>query len=199
MPNSFAILLHGVGSQGSHMQPIGEHWRAVLPGLSVITPDAPFPFAGGGHQWFSIAGVTADNRPQRVAAAREALDAVIRGELAARGFRPDIDRLIVAGFSQGAIMALDLLASGRLALHAVIAFSGRLASPEPLSVRSGTPLLLVHGQRDAVMPWQESHYAAERLQAAGARVQSLFEPESGHTVTAQGAASAAEFLRSLAD
>ena len=91
-------------------------------------------------------------------------------------------------------MALDARASGRWAVGAVVAFSGRLASPPPLAPATGTPLLLVHGDADPIMPSGESIRAAEQLKAAGVRARIAIEPGLGHQVSNAGLAEAARFL-----
>ena len=82
---------------------------------------------------------------------------------------------MLVGFSQGAIMALDLLVSGRWPVAGVVAFSGRLATPMPWQPQPGTSALLVHGRRDDVISWRESAEADTQLQAVGVAVDVLFD------------------------
>ncbi|WP_410015781.1 hypothetical protein ACL2XG_07940 [Sodalis sp. RH24] len=78
MSQHVVIMLHGMGSQGDGMAPLGGIWRPNLPETAFAAPDAPFSFEQGpGRQWFSITGVTEQNRPERVAAARPAFDATL--------------------------------------------------------------------------------------------------------------------------
>lgn len=104
------------------------------------------------------------------------------------------EKVILVGFSQGSIMALDALASGRYPLTGVVAFAGRLAfdgAPPPVL---HTPALLIHGKADSVIPFSESEAAAQRLAAAGIPVQAHYEAATGHTLSPQGAILAATFL-----
>ncbi len=196
MTRALVILLHGVGSRGGDLAPLGEMWRAHLPDTAFAAPDAPFAFdqGGPGRQWFSISGVTEANRLQRVAAARDAFDATIHGIAAGHGLADRPDRIALVGFSQGSIMALDLLASGRWPVAAVIAFSGRLASPEPLAPSLATRAVLIHGAADPVMPVDESARAETRLREAGVTVARHVLPGLGHTISAEGAAIAVAAL-----
>ncbi|WP_167392336.1 prolyl oligopeptidase family serine peptidase [Mesorhizobium sophorae] len=70
----------------------------------------------------------------------------------------------------------------------------RLASPAPLAPSIRTPLLLVHGEGDAIMPPAESVRAAEQLTAAGVRASISIEPRLGHQVSTAGLADAASFI-----
>jgi phospholipase/carboxylesterase len=68
----------------------------------------------------------------------------------------DLHKVALVGFSQGAIVALDAAVSGRWPVAAVIAFSGRLAALSPWSAALATPVLLIHGDHDQVIPYTES-------------------------------------------
>ncbi|MFS2221621.1 alpha/beta hydrolase [Pantoea sp. B65] len=195
MAKSLVILLHGVGSNGDDLAGLGSHWSPVLPGVAFASPDAPDHFEhGAGYQWFSLKGITEENRPARVADAREAFDQLLGGILDAHQMSGQLDRVVLVGFSQGSIMALDALVSGRWPVAGVVAFSGRLASPQPFTPATQTPVLLIHGHDDAVIPWVESEAAALRLIAAGVQVKTQFEPATGHTISGQGARTAATFI-----
>lgn len=192
MRKGLVIFLHGVGSNGDDLAGLGEHWAPLLQGVSFAAPDAPFHFEhGAGFQWFSLQAITEQNRPGRVLAAREAFDQQLRALLQAHSVTED--RVILVGFSQGSIMALDALASGRWQFAGVVAFSGRLAT-SALSPCTTTPALIVHGQDDDVIPWMESEAAALRLKGAGVHVETQFEPATGHTISGQGARRAATFI-----
>ncbi|MCU5773796.1 dienelactone hydrolase family protein [Erwiniaceae bacterium BAC15a-03b] len=195
MAKSLVIMLHGVGSNGDDLAGLGSHWSPALPGTAFASPDAPYPFPhGAGYQWFSLDGITEQNRPARVVAAREAFDQLLHDILDAHQMSGQLDRVVLVGFSQGSIMALDALVSGRWPVAGVVAFSGRLSSPQPFTPATHTPALLIHGHADAVIPWAESEAAALRLIAAGVEVKTQFEPATGHTISGQGASTAATFI-----
>ena len=194
MKSSLVIFLHGVRADGSQLAPLGDDWRTTLPTTAFAAPDAPFDGLRGGRQWFSLDGVTRESRPQRLAAARPAFDALLGSVIADHGLSSDLSRVALVGFSQGAMMALDAVVSGRWPIACVVAFSGRLASPPPLAPRPGAAALLVHGADDPAIPAQESRDAAVALQALGVRVRVEILPGVSHKVTPEGAALAGAFL-----
>lgn len=198
MSRNLLIVLHGVGSNGADLAPFGELWSRGLPDTDFAAPDAPFAFPyGGGRQWFSLDGVTPQNRPGRVAAARESFDRLIGAIVSAHGLENHLDRVALVGFSQGAIMALDALASGRWPVAAVVAFSGRLASPPPLTPSIGTRVLLVHGAEDTIIPAQDSERAASTLRGLGIEAGLHILPGIGHGIPPEGVALAQDFLAGL--
>lgn len=199
MNTSLVILLHGVGSNGADLAGLGQLWRQQLPEAQFVSPDAPFAFDGGGagRQWFSLAGVTADNRPARVEAARAAFDGVIAPIVAAQGLEDRLDRVALVGFSQGTIMALDAVVSGRWPVAALLGYSGRLASPGPFAPFAPSPrtrVALIHGGSDPVIPPAETTDAAARLAALGIAAGGTILPGLGHTISREGAEIGAAFL-----
>ncbi len=200
MKQSLVILLHGVGSNGNDLAPLGKVWRQSLPETGFTAPNAPMPFAmGPGYQWFSINDVTQENRPQRVSAARDAFDGLIARLMAEQDMTGHPERVVLAGFSQGSIMALDAVASGRWRFAAVVAFSGRLSSPLPLLPATGTPVLLIHGAEDPVIPAWETERAGKTLQDMGVTATTVILPHLGHRLSSEGVALAGRFIaRTLA-
>lgn len=191
------ILLHGVGSNGRDLAFLAGPLSAALPGALFAAPNAPHPFNGGrsGHQWFSVSGVNDANRAERVAGAREGFDRVITAEIERRGFLERLDRVALFGFSQGAILSLDALGRGRWPVGAVVAASGRLAIPPSPAPAFVTPLLLLHGAEDRVVPAAETPAAQKALAAVGFSVEAHVYPGLGHTLSPEGVAVAAAFLK----
>ncbi|MDF2786623.1 MAG: phospholipase [Pantoea eucrina] len=195
MANALVIFLHGVGSSGDDLAALGEHWAGLLPDVAFASPDAPWPFEHAmGYQWFSLTGITPENRPARVRAARDAFDDTLQRLMAQHGMPDAWDKVILVGFSQGSIMALDALASGRYPLAGVVAFSGRLAFDETLTPQPCASALLIHGKADDVIPFSETESAISRLQAAGVNVTAAFEATTGHTISPQGAREAVTYI-----
>jgi len=194
MAHSLVILLHGVGSQGGHLAPLGQAWQSAMPYTAFAAPDGPQAFAHGGRQWFDVRGVTVENRPARVAAARDAFDAVV-GEIVARhGLMERLDEVALVGFSQGSIMALDAVVSGRWPVGAVVALAGRLASPMPFAPASPTRIALIHGDADPVMPLALAQSARHDLAQAGYQPQLQVVAGGLHGIGGREAALAQAFL-----
>lgn len=189
------ILFHGVAAFGYDLDPLGRVLRRALPSGTVVAPDAPFAFEeGAGRQWYSLEGVTSENRLERIVAARPAFDALVQGLIDREGFAGRLDRVALVGFSQGATVVFDALASDRWQVGAVALLSGRFAIPEPFAPVLVTPALLVHGGADPVVPPQESERAYVFLKSAGAPVEKHILPAVGHMVSPRAARMSATFL-----
>ena len=178
MSRPLIVALHGVGSSAGDMV---EALAPLEQVAKVVALDGTDPFDRGatGRQWFSVAGVTETDRPNRVANALppllERLD-----RLAATHGVPRSD-LVLLGFSQGAIMTLAMVAQG---LHPgrAVAIAGRLAAVVAPLGDEAAELLLVHDSADRVMPPPLGTEAAAKLAAAGHRVEIVHTAGVGHRI-----------------
>ncbi len=163
-PEQLILLLHGVGADGASMAPLAQALRAEFPQAALIAPDAPHPFdAGGpGRQWFSVAGITEANRAERVAAALPPLVAWVRQTQDRLRVGPAATA--IAGFSQGAILALETALREDGLAGRVLAFGGRFAAP-PIAAPRHTTVHLFHGGADPVIPAAHARAALEALGA----------------------------------
>jgi len=107
-PEQLMLLLHGWGASAADMAPLALALRAALPQAALLAPQGFEPVDSGlaGRQWFSLDGVTEDTRPARVAAVLPRLADWVRAAQQASGVGPAATALV--GFSQGAILALEL-------------------------------------------------------------------------------------------
>jgi len=200
-PESLVILLHGVGADGANLVPLGEALEDFLPDALFASPDALDPFDGGGpgRQWFSILGVNDANRTERIERARAGFDRVLAREIERAGLVGRLDRVALFGFSQGAMLSLDALVDGRWPVAAVVAASGRLSTPVGPKPASATPVLILHGAWDDVIPAAEADRARRVLEGAGFEVEAHVYPALGHGVSPEGLRAAGRFLaKSLA-
>jgi len=160
------ILLHGVGADASELLPLAGALREAFPRAACLLPDGSDAFDGGGtgRQWFSVQGVTDQNRAARVAAAMPALQAIVQQAQDRFGvLRPDT---ALVGFSQGATMALEFSSVHDGGVGRVLAFSGRFATL-PDKAPELTTLHLLHGENDRIVPVAHAYAAYNRLAALG--------------------------------
>jgi phospholipase/carboxylesterase len=147
-----------------------------------------------GHQWFSFN----DRVPEAILAGTRAaatlLDAFLDEALAARGLS-DRD-LALVGFSQGTMMALYVALRRPQPVAAVVGYSGALVGAEVLAdeIRSRPPVLLVHGDADPVVPYEELARAAAALKEAGVPVTTETRPGVPHSIDERGLALGGQFI-----
>jgi phospholipase/carboxylesterase len=189
-------MLHGVGADASGFQAIAEALAPALPHAEFLVPDGFHPFDGDatGRQWFSLRGATDENRAARVREGGREVSAWLDEELRRRGLGGD--RLAVVGFSQGAMVAAWLALHRESHPAAVVLFSGLVAEDSsPTQTDVATPILLVHGERDARIPVASVEPSLRTLESFGARVDKRVYPGLGHAIDERALRDARAFLR----
>jgi len=189
------VFLHGYGADGKDLIELGQQWRALLPDAAFVAPNAPdrCPGAPMGRQWFGLSRFAPDDprgaaeRWQGVGAARPTIDAYLAEELARLGL--DDAKLALVGFSQGSMMAMHVGLRRAKAPAAIVSYSGLLIGPEHLKEAKARnargeppPILLVHGDQDAMIPFEAMFAAANALAAAEIPCQWHFSIGVGHGI-----------------
>lgn len=188
------VALHGVGSRASDITPFADALggAADIEALALDGPD-PFDMGPTGRQWFSVRDVTEADRPARVARALPSFLARLDALRSARGLDPA--ELALAGFSQGAIMALAAAAGGH-PFGAIIAAAGRLAAPVAPATAAAPAILLLHDRLDPVMPIALERQALAAFRAGGYNIRAIETDGYGHAIGPDTLQSATGFLRS---
>src|SRR5690242_16548604 len=164
------VFLHGYGADGNDLIDIGRAWQGLLPQAAFVSPHAPEPCSQApvGRQWFALTFRDPNERWLGVNKAAPILERFLDAELARRSLAPSA--LALVGFSQGTMMALHVGLRRAAAPFAIVGYSGLLveppqAQPEKLAaeIKSRPPVLLVHGDRDDLIPVQALLLAANGL------------------------------------
>ncbi len=174
------LLFHGVGSNAQSLAALGQAYAQAFPQAMVVAVDAPqaSELAPGGRQWFSVTGVTEENRVERVDAVLPAFEFAVRHWQERAGV--DTAGTALVGFSQGAIMALASALRPEPVAARVIAIAGRFARLPEAPLHEGSTLHLLHGKADAVMPYSHAIDGAMRLKALGTDFTADVLPFIGH-------------------
>lgn len=174
------LIFHGVGSSSQDLAPLGQALANTHKGAAVVCVQAPYASElGRGHEWFSVMGVTEDNRPERIAQAMPLFFQSVHHWQDVMGI--GAERTVLVGFSQGAIMALEASQTAVSLAAKVIAMAGRFAQPAR-QAPPGMQFHLIHGERDGVILPQWSVQAHQQLGALGGDVTLDLLPGLGHGI-----------------
>ncbi|MCU0936374.1 MAG: alpha/beta hydrolase, partial [Gammaproteobacteria bacterium] len=170
------VWLHGLGADGYDFVPFARELGLAERGLRVVLPHAPpRPVTiNRGYvmrAWYDVRDPDFGRDPDDAGIRQsvERVSALVDAETA-RGIAAD--RVVVAGFSQGGVIALDAGLRYPQRLAGLIGLSTYLARAERLEQEAsptnrGVPVLLGHGDQDPIIPAPLGEAAARTLAAAG--------------------------------
>ena len=195
------VFLHGYGADGNDLIDIGRAWQAKLPDTAFVSPHAPRPCgqAPTGREWFPLTSRDPNERWNGVNAAAPGLEKILDAELQRRKLPPSA--LALVGFSQGTMMSLHVGLRRAVAPAAIVGYSGMLVVPENIEpdkfaaeIRSKPPVLLIHGDRDELIPVQAIFHASQGLAALGIPCEWHISPGVGHGIDQEGLRHGGEFI-----
>jgi phospholipase/carboxylesterase len=185
------VVLHGWGAAGDDLVPLAE--ALARPGVRFFVPAGPLPEMGGGRAWWHL---DPDTRPPHAytdqlppgfqpAAAVVAARAAVQALIATVVDRYAPATVALVGFSQGAMLSIDVALAGAPGVDRVVAMSGvllvdsvpALIAPHPAKPR----FLLSNGRQDPVVPFASGSQAKDLLDKHGFSV--TWRPfEGGHDI-----------------
>lgn len=195
------VFLHGYGADGNDLIDIGRAWQDLLPDTAFVSPHAPEPCgqAPVGRQWFELTFRNPDERWTGVNKAAPMLDAFLDEELARYQLPPAA--LALVGFSQGTMMSLHVGLRRAAPVAAIVGYSGMFVMPNDgppetirTDVRSRPPVLLIHGDRDDLIPAQALFHACGALSEIEIPVEWHLSQGIGHGIDGEGLRHGGEFL-----
>ena len=197
-PRQLVLLLHGYGANGADLISFAPQWRQSLPDALFIAPNAPERCAmSSGYQWWNLSTITEQALAAGAAGAAPALDAYIDKQLETHGL--DESRLVLVGFSQGTMMALQVGLRRARQVAGIVGYSGMLTGAPALAHARITkpPVLLVHGSSDPIVPVAALHHAQAELERVGIDVTTHISHGLGHAVDPVGLRLGRDFIRKV--
>jgi len=172
-----ALVLHGRGQSPEYMRPAAERLAAI--GVRCVLPEAEE------NSWYPLSFLQpiAANEP-KLSLSLARLSGLLDG-LEAAGVPPE--RTVLAGFSQGACVAAELLARRGRRYRAALILTGGLIGPPgtvwpvPTGI-AGVPVLVTGSDMDEFVPEARTRETADTFRRAGATVELLVTPGRPHEI-----------------
>ncbi|MDZ7839517.1 MAG: carboxylesterase [Gammaproteobacteria bacterium] len=205
-PRAAVIWLHGLGADGHDFEPIVPE-LGLTRAVRFIFPHAPTQpvTINGGmvmRAWYDITAMdlSASIDARGIHGSSGHLRRLIRATVDS-GIRPD--RIVLAGFSQGGVIALHtgLIHTERLA--GIVALSTYVALPEEIQQSASdanrtVPIFMAHGRFDPVIPCALGERSRDFLVKEGYPVQ-WYEYPMEHSVFPDEIRDLADWLNGLID
>lgn len=193
------ILLHGLGADGNDLFGLVPYFSDSLPNAHFISPNAPFPcdMAPYGRQWFSLQVREENTIHAGLKIAEPILNNFIDHKLKELNLKDE--DLSIIGFSQGTMLALHTALRRSKPIAGILGYSGALVAPHLLKdeIKSRTPICLVHGEQDAVVPFDAFSQAISVLQKLGVEVHGYSREGLDHGIDPAGMQIGMKFLKGV--
>ncbi len=178
-PAGTIVLLHGWGANHDDLGELAPYFK--LPEYQFLFPNGIFQhqYTETGRMWYSFtgAGQLTDRSKVELATSRQVLTDWIHTLPQTTGVA--LDRTWIAGFSQGGAMTLDIGLD--LPVAGLIVLSGYLHPDRPKPQSETSPVLIVHGRQDDVVPIAAAQMSRDKLTQWGVNV-SYQEFDMGHSI-----------------
>eukprot|EP01112_Ceratiomyxa_fruticulosa_P008971 TRINITY_DN2331_c0_g3_i1.p1 TRINITY_DN2331_c0_g3~~TRINITY_DN2331_c0_g3_i1.p1 ORF type:complete len:263 (-),score=29.11 TRINITY_DN2331_c0_g3_i1:171-959(-) len=203
------IFCHGLGDTGEGWSDTAEELQRQTPWIKYILPTArSMPVSiNGGHimpSWYDIYELSssfdiAQTREEDTAGledARKTITGLIEQEV--KSGIPE-NRIIVGGFSQGAVVSLFTVYQHEKPLAGAIALSGYLPAHKNFAslvhpANRNTPLFMAHGDSDQVVAYEWGSESFRIIKAAGIPGEFITIRRMGHSATQAEISSVAAFI-----
>ena len=201
-PKKLVFFLHGYGANGADLFDLSNSFSRVLPEAKFISPDAPHicQMSLIGKEWFPIEEIPYGAKN----ATNDLLEFI---EYECEKEKLNINDVVLIGFSQGAMMSMQAMLLSRNNFFAILGYSGKI-SEQNINFSQGfvkngnhknskTPVFLIHGEEDEVVPFESLENSKKLLSNVGFIVKTLNRPSLGHGIDQEGISAGMEFLKKL--
>ena len=195
--NSAVILLHGYGGDGNDISSVTLNWKRFLPKTIFLCPDGHevCPINPNGFQWFDL-----DNDdPMHI------IEETIKAEKKLNFFINEIkseynlnnNKICISGFSQGCMMSINLGLISEENYNCIVGFSGKIIDEKNISkrIKSRTKMLLIHGDRDDVVPPSRLLEAKDFLIRHKVNIETKMIENCGHHIPIEASSIALNYIK----
>jgi phospholipase/carboxylesterase len=190
------VLLHGFGAPGDDLVALAQYIRAPV---RFVFPEAPIELGGlyGDSRAWWLLDLARLEQELATGAVRDRRDEVPEGldkvreqmlrflEALEERYKLDNNQLVLGGFSQGAMLSLDVALHREVAPAGLILMSGTLLAASvwtPLMTKlAGVPVFQSHGMHDQLLPFSIAGILRDQLRSAGAKLD-WCEFHGGHEI-----------------
>ena len=153
-PNSLVVLLHGIGADAFDLIPLAKYWALTLKKTKFYSLHAPYPcrLTSFGKQWFNLEDRDQTRILKEIELIKPMIITFLKKKL--KNYNLQYKDLILVGFSQGTMVALNLTLTMKEEVKGVLGYSGGviLTKSGKIEIISKPNICLVHGKNDEVVP-----------------------------------------------
>ena len=195
-PNSLVVLLHGIGADAFDLIPLAKYWALTLKKTKFYSLHAPYPckLTPFGKQWFDLEDRDQTRILKEIELVKPMIITFLKKKL--KDYNLQYKDLILVGFSQGTMVALNLTLTMKEEVRGVLGYSGGviLTKSGKIEIISKPNICLVHGKNDEVVPKKMMETTKIILKDNNIDVDTHLIENLGHSIDQKGLEIGQNFL-----
>jgi len=196
-PKQAIILCHGYGGDGKDISALAINWQRFLPDAIFLCPNAPEVSAVNpqGYQWFDLTSEKEEVILEKSLVAEKKLSIFL--DQISENFQLKHNCLALAGFSQGAMISIQVGVKKKEKINCLISYSGKVINQKHLSenINSKPRIFLMHGENDIIVSPTHLLEAKEYFKRMGINVKTKMFKNCEHRIPVEGSSLGLGFLK----
>ena len=195
--NNAVILLHGYGGDGKDISMLTLNWKRFLPNTVFLCPNGheKCSINQSGFQWFDLS----KDDPKYITEQSLKAEQIIKKYIneVKELYKLNNSQICLSGFSQGCMMSINIGLTSDENFNCVVGFSGKIIDKDNLAKRisSTTKMLLLHGDKDAVVPSSNLLDAKDFLLRNKIEVETNMISDCDHPIPIKASSIALSYLK----
>ena len=195
--NNAVILLHGYGGDGKDISMLTLNWKRFLPNTVFLCPNGheKCSINQSGFQWFDLS----KDDPKYITEQSLKAEQIIKKYIneVKELYKLNNSQICLSGFSQGCMMSINIGLTSDENFNCVVGFSGKIIDKDNLVKRisSTTKMLLLHGDKDAVVPSSNLLDAKDFLLRNKIEVETNMISDCDHHIPTKASSIALSYLK----
>ena len=191
------ILLHGYGGDGSDISMLSLNWKRFLKNTIFLCPNGHQKCTINpiGYQWFDLSKDDENYILSESKKAENILQKFIQEVI--KEYNIPSSKIVLSGFSQGCMMAINLGLVSEEKFNCIVGFSGKIIDKNDLGQRkkNNPNILLVHGDADEVVPVSNLLEAKDFLIRNNIDVNTQIIKNCGHHIPVEASSLALNYIK----
>lgn len=194
-PEQLFFLFHGWGADGANLLDMALALSHDFPQAEFHLPNAPYPCEANtsGFQWFSLSDESIKALLKEAETSSNLIEAYIREKT--QQAQLDYTKVVLLGFSQGAMLAKHLALTRPHLCQVVASYSGKLIDIPNNMTAERVPIILIHGDEDTVIPIEAMIESYKRLRDLKFTVDAYRMADLGHAINQAGLELGHQFIK----
>ena len=191
------ILLHGYGGDGKDISLLTLNWKRFLKNTVFLCPNGheKCEINPIGFQWFDLSKDDEEYILNKSLEAENEIKKFI--EEVKNKYNINNENIVLSGFSQGCMMAINTAVTTDEEFNCVVGFSGKIINRDNLQsrIKNKSKILLVHGDQDEIVNSNFLLEAKDFFERHKFNIQTKLINNCGHNIPIEGSSLALSFIK----